>query len=521
MAFTRSGDTLTLTRAQFNTVATEHDTGDTVQLCLHYNGSQSLDLVEYDLLVNYSNIPLEFINQAAWATEVDDNLPSNPNRLITDPTKVKDLITDLAEQWPHKLYFNDRLRLIELVAIKPPPLSANTLTGNKNLLELTTRDRPDMQVSTIFVYYGQFDPTRKVDERDNYQITYARVNSDATIRYGSDNTRTIFAPWIGAGNGAAARRIAQLYGRRFGIIPREASFSVDDKDSRYWLGDVIGIQHHDIVDSNGREKNTIFEITSAAEGESYNYRALEFNYDRELPQDDDIEGADIVDLALDQNSITLLDEYEEQYGAASATTEAKFIIFSGTIIGSNNTSTAAINTGTWPSGAIITLEIRGGGYLVGAGGAGSSLQSFAGGSGGIALRLQHPIIINNLGVIGGGGGGGGASNDTNGNIIAGGGGAGQVVGLAGINTIASTPFPFNKPPLNGSLQFGGDGGFIETDTIADAISGGRGGNLGAAGAVAENGVVNSNGGAAGLAIQSNGNAVTYTNRGDIRGVAPL
>jgi hypothetical protein len=135
--------------------------------------------------------------------------------------------------------------------------------------------------------------------------------------------------------------------------------------------------------------------------------------------------------------------------------------------------------------------------------------------------LQHPITINNLGVIGGGGGGGGASNDTSGNIAAGGGGAGQVVGLAGINTTASTPFPSNIPPLNGSLQFGGTGGFIVTDTIADAISGGRGGNLGAAGSVAEFGVVNSNGGAAGLAIQSNGNAVTYTNRGDIRGVAPL
>ena len=60
MAFTRSGDTLTLTRAQKGTTASTHKQGDTVQLCYQVVGQTAQNIV-YDLLVNYALLILPLL----------------------------------------------------------------------------------------------------------------------------------------------------------------------------------------------------------------------------------------------------------------------------------------------------------------------------------------------------------------------------------------------------------------------------------------------------------------------------
>ena len=55
-SFTRSGDVLTLTRAQFNTTAQAHRAEDRAQLCIYYNGDSPADVI-YDLLTTYADVP--------------------------------------------------------------------------------------------------------------------------------------------------------------------------------------------------------------------------------------------------------------------------------------------------------------------------------------------------------------------------------------------------------------------------------------------------------------------------------
>jgi hypothetical protein len=497
MSFTRSGDTLTLTRGQYNTTATAHDAGGTLQVCLNYPGDKPTNEVQRDLAVTYAGIPAYYINGSAWEFEVDTYLSSNPNRLITDPTLVDVLIGELCEQWPHKLFWNEILDIIELSALKPPPTGGlNELTGNANIMELSTGDKSDMQLSTVFVNYGQFDPTKKVDEKDNYQITYARVNNDAIARYNSNNSKTVFAPWIGVGNGAAARRLAQLHGRRFGITPREINFTLEDKDSAYWVGDFVSVKFFDICDRNGNAIATPFEILSASEGANYKYKALEYSYDGTLPTDDDL-ATETVDLALDERNINLRTKYDANFGTPDSDTDVTFIVYSGVVIGSATNNTFSIVTGTWPAGATITLRINSGGVIAGKGGKGADVNGSPT-AGGTAIKLFHDLTLINNGIIGGGGGGG-DDNISGNEEVAGGGGAGDTVGAAGTGSNNDGGFADDAQP--GTLLLGGIGGSIET-----SINGVAGGNLGVASSAA-----------AGKAVDLNSNTLTQTVSGDIRG----
>lgn len=518
----RTGDTLsTLTRGENNTIAADHDTGDTVQLVLEYSGS-SMDEVLIDLIETYAEIDSIYLDKAQWAAEVSTYLSSNPSAIIADPVKVDQLIAELTEQWPSKIYWDDRANKIKMTAIKAPPTSANIIDMEQEIISdsFNVNDKPEMQVSTVYVYYGQFDPTKKLDETDNYVVTYARVNTDASFRYNSNETKTVYSRWISSTNGAAARQMAALIGRRFGFVPRECNFAMDDKDSDLWISQVRAVNHRDIVDQNGNPVNTLFEIIQAKEGNVYEYTGLEYLYDEALPED---EGGgdpdtDLILLDIDEQNVNLYDRYVSLFGTPDASTKAKFVVDGGVVIGSSSTGTPAIETGSsWVAGGLVTLQVNSGGYVVGRGGDGSSDGVSAGGDGGDALNMTYDLTLVNNGIIGGGGGGGGSSSADN-YTAAGGGGAGDDVGSGGTNdtdgdgTVTNASFA-----EDGTLENGGAGGSISYQIGGEpsAVGGGAGGDLGENGS---NGLLGgTSGGSAGAAINKNGNTLTETVTGDIRG----
>ena len=492
----RTGDTLTVSRGEENTTAVAHSADDTVQLCLEYTG-QTVDQVQFDLLTTYAKIPPYYIPRGSWEATIDTYTNTTPDRIITDPTPVQKLVSEVCEEWPHKLHWNDRGRQIDLDVIWEPPTTANVLDGEEDIMELSVMDKTDMQVSTVFIFYGQVDPTKKVDEKDNYAVTYVRANADAIARYNSNNTKTIFAPWISASNGATARRVAQLYGRRFGITPREVRFLLEDKNSEVWLGENRFINHRDIVDQNGNPVDTLFEITSAAEGNAFQYVGLEYNYDEFITGDDDLT-VDVVDLAVDEQEVNLRTRYESVFGGApTASTSVKFIVYGGVVIGSSTNANPAIDTGSWPAGAVVELQINSGGYVVGRGG---NVNPHT--DGGDAIELNYDLTLINNGIIGGGGGGG-ENRDGGPSIAYGGGGAGNTGGTS--------------PASNGSLVFGGPG-----DSVFDGSQfyrAGAGGALGQNGGASVSGPGTAGAGPSnpGKAIELNGNTLTQTVSGDIRG----
>lgn len=523
ISFTRSGDALTFTqRGDNNTTATAHSANDTVQLCLEYSGQQVYEIVE-DLLVNYADIDSSFIPTSSWEAEDDAFLNGLLTGIVVKPFDVWKLLKELAEAAPHYLWWDEREQLIQFTALKGPPDDADVLDMDANLVmdSFRTSDKPDMRISTVVVNFGQFDPTKKIDEFSNYQQSYVRVDTDSITQNQANQIKTINSRWITNTNKAAAIVAAALIGRRFSNIPRAVSFSLDAKDSDLWVGQAREINHRDIVDFTGLPENTLIQITSAKESQNYDYRALEFKYGDELPDD---EGGgdptvDLIIISLDDRNINLRSIYDGLFPTPDASTKAKFIVENGVIIGSDSAATPAIDTGSWPAGATVTLQQKSSSFVVGKGGAGGGS---AGGAGGLGILMNYDLEIINGGVIGGGGGGGGGADDSGGGSTGnagGGGGAGDSPGLGGPSSI----FPGDGRPslitnaTNGTLENGGIKGVAESDTLNILAAGGDGGDLGQAGQAGTQGSTTYAGGAAGDAIDKNGFVLTQTEAGDIRG----
>lgn len=518
MNFTRAADVLTVVRGQNNTIAQTHAQTDAVQQALVYASIQ-VNAIEEDLLTNFANIDPSFIPSVAWQSEVDTYLSGFLEAVITKPTDVWKLLKELSQDMPHYLWWDERSQEIQFTALKAPPPSANVLNMDENFIGDSVRvsDQIQMRRSTIFVSYGQVDPTKNLDEKSNFSGTYARVDSDSIVEYGSNEVKNIFSRWISSVNKAAAIQLAALYGRRFADTPRMINFSLEDKDSDVWAGQNRVINHRDILGFTGLPVDTVFQILSVKESKKFDYKALEFTYGQELPGDaGGNPNLDVVILSVNDENINLRTIYDGLFPAPDAATEAKFIVSSGVIIGSTSSGGISVNTGSWPAGAVITLALESSSYIVGKGGDGSGNVTGAAANGGLGLFLSYDLTIENSGIIGGGGGGGGRSFGVGGGgsaHAAGGGGAGGNVGQKGGDTTYSgtNPFPAIIQSQLGTTELGGAGGNVQAATLI--VSGGDGGDLGVAGV---NGNI-TNGGAAGDAIDKNSFTMTETLLGDVRG----
>ncbi len=524
MSFTRSGDNFTVTRAQYNTEAKEHSEDSTVQQA--YQKNDQVNVIVEDAL-GFTNIDSSLIPSSEWQTEIDTYLSGLLDGIIVKPMDVKKVLQELAEAAPHYLWWDERNQKIQLTALKAPPNNADTLDMDENLVEgVVVRDKPDMRISTVFVSYGQINPTEKLDEIDNFEQTYVRIDTDSIAKYGTSQVKTINSRWISGNNAAGARTLAALIGRRFADIPREIQFKLDPKDSDLWLNQSRNINHRDILDpTSSQPLDTMFQIMSARERDSeFEYKGLEYVYGDELPED---EGGgdpdvDIVIINSNRENLNLRTAYDALFPTPDSSTQAKFIIDNGNIVGSSTTAGVGLDTGSWPAGATVTLQINSSSYVVGAGGDGADAGSSTdGGDGGLAMILNHDLELINNGVIGGGGGGGGSSSGFHSptgysSESAGGGGAGYLVGTGGNGTTGDNPNATITQADDGGTENGGSGGQV---TLLGGSQGGAGGDLGQAGA---NGSTNyagpvSNGGAAGAAIDKNGYTLTETVTGDIRG----
>ena len=510
MAYTRAGDVLTLTRGRYNTAATTHGAGDSVQLCRVFN--DSAPNIVRDILIA-SGVPSGYIPITEWQAEAAVYLPGNYTTIITAPTGATTLLKELGEQAPHLLYWNDKTNRIDFVAVKAPPEDARGLDWRDHIIagSFTADDDPSLRVTRVFVYFGQFDPTKKLDEPANYQQTFIRVDPGAETDYGSSATKLVYSRWISTVNKAAAIRLAARIGRRFFNTPRRIGLSVDVKDQDVWTGSAVKVTHPLIVDTAGAPVATDFQIISAAEKPGkITYKAIEFLYGPSVPEDADADTTGkLIVLSGELQNLNLRTVFDSIYPSYDPADDVRFIFDAAAVMGSSSTSTPAIVTGTWAG--LTTpplLDVRG--LILGAGGKGAGAgATAAGGNGGDALELQAPIRLSNSGTIGGGGGGGGAANPRGGVAVAGSGGAGYSVGPRGEG---------GDPPANpGNRLTGGES--VEATAIDGEgspfpVVGGRGGDLGQPGAAgfSDQGTTTA-GGSAGLAIKRNGFTITYTGAG--------
>lgn len=524
ISFTRSSDTFTITaRGENNTTQADHNEDATVQECLEYT-SQQVNVISEDLLTNYvDQFDSSWIPDDDWQSEADTYLSGTLTGIITTPTEVNTLLVELSEAMPVFWWWDERSQYIRMTALKAPPTEANALDMDENLIRLSQDDDNERRINTVFIRFGQIDPTKTIDEPSNYEQTYVRIDTDSIAKYGSDKTKTINSRWITSDGKATALQAAALIGRRFADPPRKVGFSLDPKDADVWIGQNRSVNHRDIVDFTGEPVDTIFQIISVKEqSNQFIYQGLEYVYGAELDED---EGGgdpdvDLVILGTDQQNINLRSIYNGLFPDPDASTQAKFVIEGGVVIGSSTNANESLDTGSWPAGATVTLQLNSGAYVIGKGG--DSNSSATAEDGGLGILLSNDLEIINNGIIGGGGGGGGTAIDSGGGSTGtggGGGGAGNSVGLA----ISSSLIPGDEQTSiisdgeNGTVENGGDGGTALSDSLGILASGGAGGDLGEAGQSASDGDTTYSGGAAGDAIDENGFTLTQTVAGDIRG----
>lgn len=518
VSFTRSGDSLTITRAQLGTTASTHKAQDRVQLVLRYAGQDAADIIA-DLLENYAGVPASYINLSDWQGETAAFLGTVYTANICEPTPVKTLIDELIEQaalavWPDELQQKVRFQVLRGVVT-----DADTFTPDNTIEKtLTIKDQPETRLSRVQTYFGQKDPTKPLSNLDNYRSTSLVIDTQAETDYGSAAIKTIYSRWIPEAGRTVADRLGAIVLGRFRDPPRRINFATARyADTDVEIGQGYRVESFCVQDATGAPSNIPLQVTRLNPGpDRFAVEAEEMLW---TAPDVDLSDRQIIFDANNYN-INLRTAHDSIYPEPVSGDSVTFTISAGVIIGSNSTLLKAVDVGSWPAGVNLTLKLNGrmqGAGAQGGAGGGPAQAGAAGGLGGIALYARYPIDLeypSGAQIWGGGGGGGGGGGQGGGSPTAGGGGggggAGQGNGSGGAG--ASIGGANGGDATDTTAGGGGGGGFL-------AGAGGAGGGPGLAGSAgsAGTGGAGGSGGAAGSAIDGVSYVTITVSGGDTRG----
>lgn len=267
-----------VTRGTDGTTAAAHSADDAVQQCLRFSGAAP-DSVMNTLLNTYGGVPSAWLDTANWATEVGNYIPAyRMNTLITEPTSVAQLVSEVQENCLLYVWWDERVALVRLKAVRGIDAAPPTITAEANILagSFSLTERPRERASQVWIYYGQANAAESATTAKNYKYSsiIANLESETDELYGEPSVRKIFARWLTSG--ALADSTASKIGTRYVDIPSECTFRLDAKDRAYWVGDIVTISHHLDVDAFGVRRLRNWTIVSAEEvvpGEVVEYTA--------------------------------------------------------------------------------------------------------------------------------------------------------------------------------------------------------------------------------------------------------
>lgn len=490
--FTRSGDTLTLTRGQSGTEPQDHDADDRVQLVLEYDAESPANIVR-DLLVTYTpGIDPNWIDLSEWETEVDDYIGRLYSAEIAEPTPVVTLLNELIEQVGLVFWWEPVSRKLKLRSLRPVSDEARIYTEDE-ILAGTFRaiEQPQRRISEVWTYYGLRNPLEPLDETTNYKAAIATVDPNASLDYANPAIKKVFSRWITDVNRSAASRLNSLLLSRYRDAPRKFSFELfNNCQPAPVIGDGFRLTSWAIQDDTGAAAEVPAQFVSVEPREDkYIVDAQESLF----AEQDDLETVRLVFIDSNTFNVNLRTLHDSIYSEPQAYDQIRCVISAAATIGSN-TGGPSFTVGDWPED--VAIEIVNNGAIVGRGGRGGDFLNTAG-DGSTAFYTRVPVTVTNNGEISGGGGGGGAAVQTPNPDISddvfsygGGGGAGVPAGAAG--------FYGGQP---GTRVSGGAG----------YVYGGKGGDLGQAG-----GTGFDPGGLAGAAVDGD-SYVTFNALGTIKG----
>jgi len=541
-AFTRSGNTLTLTRAQKNTTAAAHDANERVQLCLVYSAQTPAEIIE-DLLVNYAEVDGDYIDSTAWADEVDSYLDLVYTTTIAEPTPVEKLCSELIEQAALALWWDDVAQQLRLRVIRAVPAAAEVFTRD-NVCEgsLTSNEQPDRRISSVLTFFGMRSPLEGVDDTSNYLSSALTTNTDAIAEYGSDKIKIIYSRWIPFGGLTVAERLNGFQLGRFRDPPRRFNLDVFKYGN---LTPILGagyqLSANNLQDATGAQEIVPIQVTSLNPGaDLYEVEAEEMRFDDTFLGENDVNNR-VITIDVNATNVNLRTLHDTLYPAPTesdaATVTVTCIIQSGVIVSASSATAKAFDVGSWPAGwDQDNLIIINNGSIRGAGGKGGNRVSgytnvgLAGQKGGTAFYTRENVTLDNNGsILAGGGGGGSGGGATWGygfpsnqrdelSSGAGGGGAGIAGGPGGSPNGATGGSASGASGRNGETRensYGGDGG--DGGDVGQAGHAGESGRSQAHGPFPAVNTSGAAGGAAGNAVDGN-SFITYQSTGTRTGL---
>jgi hypothetical protein len=266
-ATSTNGVTFTVSsRGYKRTVAAEHSFESEVQQCVEYNRAR-VDTVLEDLLTTYGGVPSSFLDTVNWADEVDGyNGATQLTTVISEPTAVSELISEILQQVGAYLWWDERDQLVKYKVVRGVTEEAPLLTAENNIMPNFRVVRlPRQRVSQVWFYYTIRSYISDLEKPSNFESATIVVapESETEEQYGEPSIKKIFSRWFltAAGANTTASRLAT----RYVDVPRQATFEVDAKDREYWTGDVIRISHPLLVDQYGERDIGRWTIISAEE----------------------------------------------------------------------------------------------------------------------------------------------------------------------------------------------------------------------------------------------------------------
>lgn len=429
VAFTRSADAMTITRAQRGTSAQSHAAQDRVQLCVIYDALDAAEILE-NLIDAYTDIPPGYIDLAAWQLETATHLNRVYTTTIAEPTPVNKLVSQLIEQAALALWDDNVEQVLHMQVLRAILTDAN-LFDESNVMKGTfaLQDQPDKRLSQVWVYFGQIDPTKRVEDPDNYRSCARVIDEDTEADFGAAAVKIIYANFIPQFARSTAERVGALVLARYKQAPRKFSFNLmRGSVIAPQLGGGYRIEWWNLQDATGERESVPSQLIRInPQAGVYKVELEEVRFDD--PGDDDGEPITTHTITIDfnVNNINLRTAHDGSFPAAVSGDTVRCRILTGVTIGSTTTAAPAFDAGTWPAG--VTVEVENRGKIQGKGGVGGNGNAGIGSNGspgGTAFYTRFAVALDNAGGLiwggGGGGGGGGAPGEISQDPIEGGGG---------------------------------------------------------------------------------------------------
>ena len=270
----RNGDVCAIVRGAYNTTGVEHAAEDRAQICLRFNDTGPQAIIAA-LLQGFAGVTSAEIPISDWTREVGAYaIHLSYGALITEPTSVRLLVSEMIEQAGLFLWWDDITEKVNLRVLRPIP-DPNCITEDQIIKgTLTVMERPSERISQVWVYYARFNPLLPVGDTDNYVSISATVNLQAESDYGSPSIKVITSRWIpnivrrhGRPDGGLGREVAeslsQIYLARFAGSPRRFRFSlIRDDNITLLLGAGYRLESHIFQDASGASVSVPVQITS-------------------------------------------------------------------------------------------------------------------------------------------------------------------------------------------------------------------------------------------------------------------